>query len=94
MFLKVIVFVFTVNGNKINLKEKKMGIAIEKIIVADWKGYEDTRIGIKHLTEFDYSKEKRNESIDKILNAGLNLMVQQSKNNIIIWITDGRFTQS
>lgn len=73
---------------------------MKKIEVAAWRGYNKgdkiQGIGIKHLTKFNYSKEKRNEIIDKILDAGLNLKIQQSKilNGIIIWIDDKRFTQS
>jgi len=47
---------------------------MKKIEVAAWRGYNKgdkiQGIGIKHLTKFNYSKEKRNEIIDKILDAG------------------------
>lgn len=42
---------------------------------------------------FPYNKETRDDIIDEILAAGYNVMLQQTKQNMIIWIDRYRFQQ-
>ena len=50
-------------------------------------------VGIQNKTEYEYSIEKRNEIIDRILNVGLNVMILQNKEYMTIAIDNGRFMQ-
>lgn len=74
-------------------KEVKEFIA-EKIMVLDWHCNENTGIGIKHSTEFTYSKDQRNEIVDLALDNGLDVMIRQLGKSLVIWINKGKFTQS
>lgn len=66
---------------------------MKRITVAYWHLHEYKEIGIPHVTEYDYSTEKRTELINHILDKGFNVMTQQTKENIIIWIDNKRFGQ-
>ena len=66
---------------------------MKEIHIAYWyKGHEE-KVGIPHNSIFKYSKEKRNEVIDQILDSGFNILLQQSNDVLIIWIDDKRFQQ-
>ncbi len=66
---------------------------METIVVAYWYGRMEKTVGIKHNEKFDYSDEKRNEIIDLILEKGLNIMLFQQKDTLIIWIDNKKFQQ-
>ncbi len=65
------------------------------ITVAYWYGRLDYITGIMHNQQYEYSIEKRNEIIDLVLGAGLNIMLYQVPytKTLIIWIDDNRFRQ-
>jgi hypothetical protein len=76
---------------------------MKKIVVAYWYKYFydipgdlitfSCETGIEHNTKYEYSKEKRNEIIDLVLDKGLNVMCQRIGENLVIWIDNERFTQ-
>lgn len=65
------------------------------IVVAYWMGGTIEKVGIPHNSSCPYTKEKRNEIIDKVLDSGYNVLLQQQNNTqtLIIWIDDKRFQQ-
>lgn len=79
------------NNNKLlESKEEKM----KKITLAYFYGNHEDKIGIPHNTTFPYSKKKRNEIIDKVLDNNLNVMLKHGANDVlIIWVDNGRFNQ-
>ena len=66
---------------------------MKKIIVAYWYSDWEHKLGIKHKQEFEYTKRKRNWIIDKVMNAGLNVMLYQYDDVLGIWVDDKRFGQ-
>jgi len=67
---------------------------MKKIIVAYWYSDWEKKLGIKHKQEFEYTKRKRNNIIDKVLGAGLKVMLQPGlEDSLIMWIDDQRFGQ-
>lgn len=65
------------------------------ITVAYWYGRLDYITGIMHDQQYEYSIEKRNEIIDLVLGAGLNIMLHQvpCTQTLVMWIDDKRFQQ-
>ncbi len=67
---------------------------IKRIIVGYWFSDFEKSTGIAHNTKYKYSKKKRNEIIDLVMDAGLNVMLVQQKNDLlVIWIDDSKFRQ-
>jgi hypothetical protein len=68
---------------------------MKTITVAYWYGRLEDITGIMHNQHYEYSNEKRNEIIDLVLGAGLNIMLYQVPytKTLIIWIDDNRFRQ-
>lgn len=50
-------------------------------------------IGIEHNKQFKYSKKKRNEIIDLVLENKLQVMICTINDGLLIWIDNGRFRQ-
>ena len=67
----------------------------KNIAVVYWHGsqFDQLTIEIKHNTIFKYTKDKRNELIDKIMDLGYNVMLQSmdNGNQLAIWIDKGKF---
>jgi len=70
----------------------------KSITIAFWHGRQKDQdaVGLKHNDKHLYSLAKRNYFIDKILDSGYNVMLQNvnSGNELTIWIDKGRFTQT
>jgi len=66
---------------------------MKQIQVEYWMGSMFESIGIQPHTKFDYSLEKRNEIISKVLDNNLQVMLFQSDDNLIIFIDNGKFRQ-
>lgn len=69
---------------------------ISGITVAYFHGSPLPNLKFKHNEEFVYSKKKRNYIVDKVLEAGYNVMLQQRNKetvDLIIWIDKYRFQQ-
>lgn len=66
---------------------------MKKILVVYWTRTIEEYVGIKHNSRYEYTREKRNEIIDLILDKGFNVMLYQQPENLIIWIDNKRFTQ-
>jgi hypothetical protein len=67
---------------------------MKTITVAYWSKFFYDITGIEHNTVYEYSKEKRNEIIDLVLDKGLNIMIQQLDTTLVMWIDNKRFRQS
>jgi len=67
---------------------------MKKIVVAYWFSDWESKLGIKHNQEFEYTKRKRNWIIDKVMNAGLNVMLYQYGDDTLgIWVDNKKFGQ-
>ena len=66
---------------------------MKEIIVAYWYGNLEDKVGIKRNTIYEHSVEKRHEIVDLVLSKGLNIMLFQTKERLIIWIDDKKFQQ-
>ncbi len=67
---------------------------IKRIIVGYWFSDFEKSTGIARNSEYRYSKKKRNEIIDLVMDAGLNVMLVQHKVDLlVIWIDNKKFTQ-
>jgi len=65
---------------------------MKKIIILYWVEL-NTIEGLIHKSEYEYSKEKRNEIIDQVFASGNAVMIKQSGENVIIYIDKYRFGQ-
>lgn len=50
-----------------------------------------SKCGFMHHEVFDYTEANRNWIVGQILDAGLNVMIEQGKDGLIIWIDNRRF---
>lgn len=70
---------------------------MKKIIVAYYASTKLPDLPYKHNDEFPFSKRKRNQIIDKIMDSDYNVMLQRVTTNeghsLIIWIDKYRFQQ-
>lgn len=66
---------------------------MKTIEVRYWHLTKLPNLSIKHGTTFQYSTRKRNSLIDKILNAGYNVMITHYSDVMLIWVDNGRFQQ-
>jgi hypothetical protein len=80
--------------------DPKKGIIVmfNKIIIVYWRSHYTDKLNLKHGEEIDYSIEKLNEIINKVLSSDLNIMTQTQTTNcgmkiLYIWIDNGRFRQ-
>ena len=64
---------------------------MKKIMVAYWHSNWKHVLGFEHKQEFEYTKRKRNWIVDKVLNAGLKVMLYPIDDTLVIWIDDKRF---
>lgn len=71
---------------------------MEKIIVLYWHGSKYPEFDYEKNQEFDYTKEKRNEIIDTVIDKGFNVMLRHSLSDLNvkylqIWIDKKNFRQ-
>ncbi len=64
-----------------------------KLYIYYWHSDFEHRTGLKHQSEYAYSEEKRNEVVNAILNAGLNVMLAKTNGNLIVYIDNKKFQQ-
>jgi len=67
---------------------------MKKIIIGYWHLSKYKTLDYEQNQEFEFSKEKRNEIIDNVLEAGFNVMIRNGVEHCIIYIDNGRFDQS
>ena len=67
----------------------------KKICVFYWTPHLQDEIGIKHNTVIDYSKEKRDEIIEKVLDNNYQVMLSKphKEDILVIQIDNRRFRQ-
>jgi len=73
-----------------------MTTEITKIIVAYWHPATietERKLGIKHLSEYPYSKKKFNSLVHKIIENGWNIQTNKNDKTIILYIDNKRFRQ-
>lgn len=51
----------------------------------------ESKCGFMHHEVFDYTEANRNWIVGQILDAGLNVMIEQGKDELKIWIDTRRF---
>ena len=67
---------------------------MKEIIVVYWHGVMIESIGIEHNSSFEYSKEKRNEIVDLVIENKCQVMIYAPHDHqLVIWIDNGRFKQ-
>lgn len=62
-------------------------------MVAYWYSNWEHVLGYKHQEEFEYTKRKRTAIIDKVMDAGLKVMLYPTEDTLVMWIDDKRFGQ-
>ncbi len=68
---------------------------MKTIIVSYWYSDLSKETGMKRNSEFPYSKAKRDEIINSILDKKLQIMTYEQNDSLIIWVDNegGRFRQ-
>lgn len=70
-------------------------IMFNKLHIHYWGSDFEDRTDLKHQAEYAYSEEKRNEVVNAILNAGLNVMLAKTTNgdDLVVYIDNKKFQQ-
>lgn len=66
---------------------------MKTIRILYWMGTEIGQCDLMHNEVFDFTEANRNWIVGKILDAGLNLLIEQYVDGLRIWIDDRRFQQ-
>lgn len=66
---------------------------MKEIMIFYFYGTKFPKLKYQHKQTFQFSRRKRNQIIDKVMDAGYNILLQQSGECLVIMIDYKRFQQ-